>query len=119
VREQKTMAAMLKLYCLDHHGSYSVLCPDCQELLDYAVGRLEGCPFQEDKTTCAKCPVHCYKPAMRSRIREIMRYAGPRMLVKHPGLAALHLIDGFRNKPRRQLRKPGSDSGGKKTGKTE
>jgi hypothetical protein len=110
------MAAMLKLYCQDQHDSRSILCPDCQELLDYAVGRLERCPFQEDKTTCAKCPVHCYKPAMRLRIREVMRYAGPRMLVKHPALAALHLIDGFRKKPRRPLRKTGPVSGSKTTG---
>jgi hypothetical protein len=29
----------------------------------------------------------------------VMRYAGPRMLLSHPFLALLHLIDGLR-KPR-------------------
>jgi hypothetical protein len=116
VREQKTMTAMLRLYCQDQHGALPILCPECQEILDYAIGRLEGCPFQEDKTTCAKCPVHCYKPAMRLRIRGVMRYAGPRMLVKHPILATLHLIDGFRKKPRRPVRKAVSDAVTKKTG---
>lgn len=119
VREQKTMAAMLKLYCQNLHGSSSGLCPDCQEMLDYAQGRLDHCPFQEGKTTCVKCPVHCYKPAMRSRIRQVMRYSGPRMLLKHPALAVLHLIDGLRKKPRRQLRKAVSSPYSKTAGKKE
>jgi hypothetical protein len=80
------------------------------------LGRLEGCPFQEDKTTCAKCPVPCYKPTMRLRIRQVMRYAGPRMLVKHPALAAWHLIDGFRTKPRRPLPKTMAKTGSKTPG---
>ena len=40
-----------------------------------------------------KCPVHCYEAAMRERVRQVMRYAGPRMLLRHPILALLHLRD--------------------------
>jgi hypothetical protein len=36
---------------------------------------------------------------MRERIREVMRYSGPRMLLSHPLMAIRHLIDGLR-KPR-------------------
>ena len=36
---------------------------------------------------------------MRARIREVMRYAGPRMLLSHPLMALRHLLDGLR-KPR-------------------
>jgi hypothetical protein len=67
------------------------------ELMNYALCRLERCPFGEDKTTCAKCPVHCYKPAMRARVKEVMRYAGPRMLLHSPMLALLHQLDAWRN----------------------
>ena len=69
------------------------------ELLAYARARLSRCPYQEGKTTCARCPVHCYRPAMRARIRRVMRYAGPRMLTRHPLLALRHLIDGLRKEP--------------------
>ena len=31
---------------------------------------------------------------MRERVREVMRYSGPRMLWRHPVLAAAHLMDG-------------------------
>jgi hypothetical protein len=29
---------------------------------------------------------------MRAQVKEVMRYAGPRMLWKHPALAVRHLI---------------------------
>jgi predicted amidophosphoribosyltransferase len=98
-REDKTVEAMIALYGRAQHGGENQLCSECQELLDYARMRLGTCPYQEGKTTCAKCPVHCYQPAMRERIRAVMRYAGPRMLYRHPLLAVLHLIDGLRSKP--------------------
>ena len=75
------------------------MCGACQQIMDYANLRLVRCPFQEGKTTCAKCPVHCYKPEMRARVREVMRYAGPRMLYRHPVLAVHHLLDGRRDQP--------------------
>ena len=98
-RESKTIEAMIRLYCHDHHGSKGELCPECRELLDYVLVRLDRCPFEENKPTCAKCPVHCYQPGMREKVRVVMRYAGPRMLYRHPVLAVLHLIDGFRKTP--------------------
>jgi predicted amidophosphoribosyltransferase len=98
-REFKTIAAMLRIYCRDQHATRESLCADCQSLLDYARGRLEKCPFQETKPTCANCTVHCYKPGQRARVREVMRYAGPRMLLCHPLLAIRHLRDGRRKAP--------------------
>ena len=78
----------------------SGLCGECAELLDYAWARLDRCPFGVEKTSSAKCPVHCYRPAMRARIHEVMRYAGPRMLLRHPILALRHQWDARRHKPR-------------------
>lgn len=104
-REARTIEAMIEIYCHDHHDTRDGLCADCTALLDYAGLRLEKCPFQENKTTCTKCPVHCYKPEMRERVRQVMRYAGPRMVYKHPGLAVMHiLVDSRRDKPVRAER---------------
>ncbi len=102
-REKKTVAAMVRLHCDDLHESGGEVCPECGELLEYAGERLDKCPYQEDKTTCAKCPIHCYKPSMRERVRVVMKYAGPRMLLRHPVLALFHLIDSLRAQPRRPL----------------
>lgn len=74
------------------------LCPQCQALLDYAHQRLERCRFGEDKPSCTRCPVHCYKPAMREQIRQVMRYSGPRMLLHDPIMAIRHLWDFLRAK---------------------
>jgi hypothetical protein len=32
---------------------------------------------------------------MREQVRRVMRFAGPRMLFRHPYLAFMHLIDGI------------------------
>lgn len=104
-REKKTIKVMVGIYCQSQHGTKDQLCAECLELLNYATLRLDNCPFQENKTTCANCPVHCYKPAMRERIKIVMRYAGPRMLYRHPILALLHLVvDSRRKEPRRAER---------------
>ncbi len=91
-RELKTVLAMIGIYCKSHHHAGG-LCDQCRELSDYAVLRLARCPFQEDKTTCGKCTVHCYKPEMREQIIKVMRYSGPRMIFHHPILACAHLLD--------------------------
>jgi len=96
-REKRTVAAMISMYCRGRHGSRKELCPTCADLLAYARRRVDGCPFGEEKPTCANCPIHCYRADMRQRIREVMRYSGPRMLLRHPVLAFLHLIDGRRH----------------------
>jgi hypothetical protein len=102
VREFRTMSKMVGIYCSDHHdGSARALCGECRDFLDYAERRLDKCPYGDDKPTCSNCPIHCYKPAQRELAREIMRYAGPRMMLRHPLLAIAHLIDG-----RREARHP-------------
>ena len=98
-RESRTLSAMVRLYCRHQHGTPSALCPDCQSLQEYALLRLKKCPFQEGKTTCARCPVHCYKLDRREEIRQVMRFAGPRMLLAHPWLTFLHLFDSLRREP--------------------
>lgn len=96
-RERVTMSKMVGIYCSAHHdGSGEGLCTECREFLDYAQTRLQKCPYGEEKPTCANCPVHCYKPAQREHARQIMRYSGPRMLLRHPILAIAHQLDGFR-----------------------
>ncbi len=95
-RERKTVTYMIEFYCKGNHQPEGTLCQDCRKLQDYANAHLEKCPFQENKTTCARCHVHCYKPEMREKIKEVMRYSGPRMLLRHPVLTLHHLLDGFR-----------------------
>lgn len=102
-REQATMVAMLRMYCNHHHGSSATdaegLCTECAELLAYSRKRLAACPFGPEKPTCTNCQIHCYGPLQREATRVVMRYAGPRMLLRHPILAIAHLVDGKRPAP--------------------
>jgi hypothetical protein len=61
--------------------------------------RLERCVFGDAKPACSNCVVHCYRADMRERVREVMRWSGPRMLLRHPVLAVRHLIDERRPAP--------------------
>jgi hypothetical protein len=98
-REKKTIEAMVRLYCKKKHGAKGVLCTECSDFLDYAFLRLDKCPFQEKKSTCGKCTVHCYRPDMKEKVKEVMRYSGPRMILHRPGLALHHVWDGRRKPP--------------------
>ena len=104
-REKRTVAAMIRVYCRRKHGRRDGLCADCSNLLDYAWARLDKCPFADGKPTCAKCPIHCYRPVMRKEIQAVMRFAGPRMLLAHPMLAVAHMLDGLKKPPSRPPRR--------------
>lgn len=90
-RERRVVAMMIEMYCHSHHGIRQGTCAQCSQLLNYALTRLARCPQGDGKRSCRKCPVHCYRSDRREQIREVMRYAGPRMLWTHPGDALVHL----------------------------
>lgn len=94
-REKQTVLYMIRLYCRKKEGN-ATLCESCRELLHYALTRLEHCPYGEGKGACRHCPAHCYKPAMRERIRRVMRFAGPRMLLHAPWAALKHAMQLIR-----------------------
>lgn len=82
---------MIELYC---HGKEKnkVLCQECKCLLMYAHQKLDMCKYGNKKHACKICTTHCYAPAYRLKIKEVMRYSGPRMLLYHPIAAIRHLI---------------------------
>ncbi len=102
-KEQYVVEEMIRLYCKKNHLSSTHLCLECQELSDYAKSRSEKCPFMKDKTFCANCKVHCYKPEMREKIRKVMRFSGPRMILYHPILAMWHVICSKKEKRKNRL----------------
>lgn len=93
VLDGRTVAAMVRIYCQGRHrSSRGSLCDACGALVCYADARLATCPFGSEKTTCRECPVHCYRAAERRAMQDVMNYAGPRMLWRHPVLALRHLL---------------------------
>ena len=98
-REKETVSLMIAIYCRKKHGG-KTLCPECAALDAYARLRSDKCPFMETKTFCSNCKVHCYKKDMREKIREVMRFSGPRMIFHHPYLAIRHVMESKKEKKR-------------------
>jgi hypothetical protein len=97
IEELKTVNSMIVLYCRNKHHS-KTLCRECLELQEYAAERIGKCKFGERKPVCRKCSIHCYKPQMREKIRDVMRFAGPRMILHDPLAAVKHLIRSLQPK---------------------
>ncbi len=97
-REKVTVSKMIRIYCRSKHGGKKMLCADCKQLGDYALERLERCPFGDNKPACNTCSVHCYQPQYREKIREVMRFSGPRMIFRYPIDAVRHFRQVFGRK---------------------
>ncbi len=98
-REKETVSLMIAIYCRKTHGG-KTLCTECAQLDAYARLRSDKCPFMETKTFCSNCRVHCYKSDMREKIRQVMRFSGPRMIFHHPVMAIRHVIETKKEKKR-------------------
>ena len=83
-REKKIIGVMVDIYCKKKHKHKDGLCEECQELLDYSRQRLDKCKFGEEKTYCQKCPIHCYKKSMKEKVKDVMKFSGPRLLIYRP-----------------------------------
>ena len=88
-REKAIVEKMIRLYCR-HKEKNKNLCGECKEIIDYAHKRLDNCKYGERKTSCKKCPIHCYRPEMKAKIKAVMRYSGPRIFFYHPFVTIKH-----------------------------
>ena len=79
---------MIELYCR-HHLHQDTMPDEYQHLAEFACRHLDHCKYGEQKTACKDCPTHCYAPKEREQIREVMRWAGPRMIWYAPKDAIL------------------------------
>ncbi len=80
-KEKRTIERFIYYYCKCQHGSEKgELCHACKSLLAYCIERLDSCPFGDEKLSCRQCQVHCYDSQYREKIREVMRYCGPRSI---------------------------------------
>lgn len=71
-----------------------VICDECAALLAYAEKRRAFCP-KDPKPFCSYCDTHCYREAEREFMREVMRYAGPRSIVRGHAIDSVkHLMEG-------------------------
>ncbi len=98
-KDRKTLEAIGRIYCSAHHDGLkdaASLCPSCRQAVDRTLERTASCPYGHEGN-CEDCDIHCQRGEAREQIREIMRYAAPRMAFRHP----LMTIGYLRKKVRR------------------
>jgi len=86
-----TINKMIVLYCKHKHGKEK-LCAECESLFQYANQRLLKCPFGDNKPECRDCKIHCYNAEMRQKMKLVMKFSGPRMIIYHPADFIKHLF---------------------------
>jgi hypothetical protein len=100
-KEKKLIPVMIQKYCRGKHkAKKGEVCEECKQLTEYALFRLEKCPFKANKQFCSFCKIHCYKPEYREKIKAVMQYSGPRMIFTHPIFAFSHVTQMIKYKQR-------------------
>lgn len=92
-RDCKVLETMSRIFCKAHHSGEkdsSGLCPSCRETVEATLARTAVCPFGHEGN-CQDCAIHCQCGEAQERIREIMRYAAPRMALRHPLMTSEYL----------------------------
>jgi Nitrous oxide-stimulated promoter len=98
-KDLKTLAMFIHIYCRYKHrdapkttatlkthdvtaiaGREIHVCPDCARLLAHAFTKRTHCPM-DPKPACKHCPNHCYHPAYRAQIRQVMHFSGKKLLL--------------------------------------
>ena len=92
-KEKKTITLMINIYCKKKHKHKDGLCDECQELLKYAHKRLDFCKCGEEKSFCSKCPIHCYKKDMKAKVKDVMKFSGPRLIIYSPIQFFKHIFE--------------------------
>lgn len=81
------MEAIGGIYCRGNHGAAAreddVMCSWCREAIEGTLERATACPYGHEHN-CEDCETHCQRGEAQENIKRIMRYAAPRMVVRHP-----------------------------------
>lgn len=91
-KEKETVELMINIYCKKNHNTNEELCDECRELLKYANKKLDFCKFGDKKSFCSKCNIHCYKKDMREKIKKVMKFSGPRLILYRPLDLIKHIL---------------------------
>jgi hypothetical protein len=99
-RDLRLLARFVAVYCRAKHGPgphtelhlrgfdlaalcgrVPRLCPPCTKLLQHAFVMRSRCPL-DPKPACKHCPQHCYAPAYRAAMRDVMKFSGRRLVLR-------------------------------------
>ena len=88
-KEKQMIVKMIDIYYKKKsHGTIE----EGEELKAYAIKRLDNCRHGDDKGFCSHCKTQCYIPKYKAKIKEVMKYSGPRMMLYNPLMVINHLL---------------------------
>lgn len=87
-KEMESMRLILDIYEKGHPEERE----EIEAIRKYSMERIQKCPKMATKTYCSNCEIHCYRAEFREKVRKIMRYAGPRLLLKKPSFVIDHAL---------------------------
>jgi hypothetical protein len=93
-KKKKVLEAMFDIYIKKNPKEKDV----ADDLKKYSLARLEKCPNIEKDIYCKSCKIRCYSKENQEKIKKVMRFSGPRMIIYHPFMAFDHLISNIKNK---------------------
>ena len=88
--DKRVIRFMVELYCRKHL-KLATLSDEWEALISYAQQRLDHCRYGASKPACKACPTHCYRKDMAEKMREVMRWVGPRMIFLMPKATLRHV----------------------------
>ncbi|MGN1361014.1 MAG: nitrous oxide-stimulated promoter family protein [Eggerthellaceae bacterium] len=98
-RDLRTLQAIGSIYCGAHHAGRpkdsTGMCPECSETILLTHDRAANCPY-DHQGNCQDCTLKCNRGDQQQRIKAIMAYAAPRMLVRHPLMTLEYLAKKLR-----------------------
>ncbi len=123
VSDLRTVADFISIFCRGNHGDRArgpvmtdaaalgvygrrvpKLCDECEAHLAYAERRRAYCP-KDPKPFCAHCDTHCYRPDESAWQRQMMRYAGPRSMLRGYAIEGIkHALEARRYRAAKRAR---------------
>ena len=99
-REKRTVALMIRLYCRKKHGTKKIFVPNAKHFRSMRCSAVINAPLWKPRpfaltAVCIVTSRKCVK-----KIREVMRFSGPRMILHHPVMAVRHVIESKKEKKR-------------------
>ncbi len=110
-KDLKVLGKFVECYCNHHHHAsprkpfvmqaldlsatklgHRLVCADCRRLLSHAVTKRARCPL-DPKPSCRVCPVHCYSPENREKIRAVMKFSGRHLILRGHLHLLLHFLE--------------------------
>ena len=91
----RLIGKFVEVYCAGKHGAVertpfslpeglgeTKICSECAAFMEYAVSKRINCPLEAGKPSCKHCRIHCYGKDQREKVREIMAYAGRKLMMQ-------------------------------------